>query len=404
MTEWRTASLGTVVTQHAPAQVVPAEDDIVRFAGVRWYGAGLFVREARKGSDVKGKCYALKPGMLIYNRLFAWKQSFAVVDDEYDGVVVSNEFPQFEVDLAQATPEYLALYCSSPAFADKALSRSTGSAAVSRNRLKEADFLRLPAVLPPVPTQTAILEVISAVDNAINALLDEVAAAKAARQALLSELLQRRDDSWTDKPVGRLGALTRGKRFIKSDYVESGIGCIHYSQIHTDFGALTREVNSWLPEAMRPKLRFAKPGDLVIAGTSENVDGVLKAVAWLGDEPVAVHDDAYIFEHELEPRFASYLFASPAFREQAQHVISDTKVVRVSKNDLSRLTVPVPPRPTQASIADTMEAIDQQISATADEASRAQTARAALLDALLTRKIEISSAEGEGDDTGAGGD
>ncbi len=390
MTEWRTAPLSTLVTQHSPTQVVPAVDDVVRFAGVRWYGAGLFIREVRKGAEVKGKCYALKPGMLIYNRLFAWKQSFAVVNDEYDGVVVSNEFPQFEVDPVQAIPEYLALYCSSPAFANKALSLSSGAAAVSRNRLKEADFLKLPVVLPPLAAQEAILDVIAAVDNFINALLDEVAAAAAARQALLGELLQRRDDLWTDRRVGELGSLTRGKRFIKSDYVESGIGCIHYSQIHTDFGALTAEVRSWLPESMRPKLRFAKPGNLVIAGTSENFDGVLKAVAWLGDEPVAVHDDAYIFEHKLEPRFASYLFASPAFREQAQHVVSDTKVVRVSKDDLSRLTVPVPPLVTQASIANTMEVIDRQISATADEASMAQTARAALLDALLTRKVEVS--------------
>lgn len=37
--------------------------------------------------------------------------------------------------------------------------------------------------------------------------------------------------------------------------------------------------------------------------------------------------------------------------------------------------------PTQTAIVNTMEAIDRQISATADEASRAQTARPALLDA-----------------------
>ncbi|MFJ2571993.1 restriction endonuclease subunit S [Streptomyces halstedii] len=370
--------------------MLPADDDTVRFAGVRWYGAGLFVREERKGSKVKGKCFALKPGMLIYNRLFAWKQSFAIVDDEYDGVVVSSEFPQFEVDTAKAVPEFLALYCSSPVFADKALSLSTGSAAVSRNRLKEADFLRLTAALPPKESQVKILEIIAAVDKAIKALLAEVDAAEAARVALLGDLLQRRDDSWNECAIGKLGTLTRGKRFTKSEYVESGIGCIHYSQIHTDFGALTTEVHSWLPEEMRPKLRFAKPGNLVIAGTSENIQGVLKAVAWLGEDPVAVHDDAYILEHGLEPRFASYLFASPEFREQARHVISDTKVVRVSRDALARLVIPKPPPSTQASIADAMEAIDKQIQATADEAAKAQTARAALIDALLTQKVEVA--------------
>ncbi|WP_229400845.1 restriction endonuclease subunit S [Micromonospora okii] len=393
MTEWHSVPLERLVTQHAPELVTPNPDDTVRFAGVRWYGDGLFVREERKGSAVKGKCYALKPGLLVYNRLFAWKQSFAVVTDDYDGVVVSNEFPQFEVDTAQATPEFLALYCSSPVFAAKALSLSSGSAAVSRNRLKEADFLRLEVACPPLKVQDRILEVITAVDTVIEALLAEAAAAAAARTALLDELLRRRDDSWTDKPIGKLGFVTRGKRFIKSDYVDSGIGCIHYSQIHTDFGAHTDEVHSWLPEGMRPKLRFAKPGDLVIAGTSENFDGVLKAVAWLGEEDVAVHDDAYIFEHEMEPRFASYVFASPGFRAQLPAVISNTKVVRVSKDALERLTVPVPLPDTQKEIADTMDTIDRQVRAISDEVARAQTARAALLDALLTHKIDVTPSD-----------
>lgn len=393
MGDWPSVPLEHLVTQHVPDQVIPADEDTIRFAGVRWYGDGLFVREERKGSAVKAKCYALKPGLLVYNRLFAWKQSFAVVTDEFDGVVVSNEFPQFEVDTARATPEFLALYCSSPVFASKALSLSSGSAAVSRNRLKEADFLRLEVPCPPLEIQERILEVIAAVDASIEALLTEVVAAEAARSALLHELLGRRDDSWSDKKIGDIGTVTRGKRFIKSDYVGSGIGCIHYSQIHTDFGAQTDEVHSWLPEQMRPKLRFAKPGNLVIAGTSENLDGVMKAVAWLGDEDVAVHDDAYIFDHELESRFASYVFASPGFRAQLPAVMSNTKVVRVSKDALERLSVPVPPSEIQKEIADTMEAIDRQVQATADEVSRAQTTRAALLDALLNHKIDVALPE-----------
>jgi type I restriction enzyme S subunit len=393
MTEWPSIALGRLVAQHVPDQITPADDDNVRFAGVRWYGEGLFVREERKGSAVKGKCYALKPGLLVYNRLFAWKQSFAVVTDDFEGVVVSNEFPQFEVDTTRATPEFLALYCSSPTFAAKALSRSSGSAAVSRNRLKEADFLRLEVACPPLKVQQRILEVITAVDAVVDALLAERQAAEAARTALLDELLQRRNGSWGNKSIGELGSVIRGKRFIKSDYIDSGLGCIHYSQIHTDFGAHTDEVHSWLPEEMRSKLRFANSGDLVIAGTSENFDGVLKAVAWLGDEAVAVHDDAYIFRHELEPRYASYVLASRGFRAQLPAVISNTKVVRVSKDALERLTVPVPPPATQAAIADTMDAIDRQVQATSAEAARAQIARAALLDALLSHKIDVTPSD-----------
>lgn len=389
MLEWPTAPLSSLLTQHVPRAVVPAFDDTVQFAGVRWYGGGLFVREERQGSAVKGKIYALKPGTLIYNRLFAWKQSFAVVGDEFKGVVVSNEFPQFDVDPAKATPEFLALYCSSPRFAEKAFNLSTGAAAISRNRLKEADFLTLHVPVPPLEMQAAIVELVAVVDAVIGALEAEIDAAAALRVALLGELLRRRDETWKDRPVGELGTLTRGKRFVKSDYVSEGIGCIHYSQIHTDYGAHTAEVHSHLPEGMRSKLRFAAPGNLVIAGTSENVEGVLKAVAWLGDESVAVHDDAYILDHTLEPRFAAHLFASPAFREQVERVYSNTKVVRVSRDNLARLIVSEPPLAVQIEIADRMDAVDRQILAMSSELDSARLARAALRDSLLARMIEI---------------
>lgn len=353
--------------------------------GVRWYGKGAYLRPA---SRPKTKTLAVaRAGDFVFCRIDAQNGPFGVVTADLDGALVTNEFPLYTVDSSVVDARFLALSFSSQdvlARIDKLREGRDG-----RARWKEPDFESWETLLPPLAVQQKIVEAIEAVDEVIAALLCEVKAAETARMALLGDLLQRRDESWTDSPIGKLGTLRRGKRFTKADYVEQGIGCIHYSQIHTDFGALTTEVNSRVPEEMRPKLRFAQPGNLVIAGTSENVDGVLKAVAWLGDEPVAVHDDAYIYAHELEPRFASYLFASPAFREQVQHVYSDTKVVRVSRDDLARLVVPVPPPEMQVTIADTLDAIDKQIVATADEASKAQTMRAALLDALLTRRIEV---------------
>lgn len=392
MSEWRTARLGTVATQRFDkVPITPgAKYDTM---GVRWYGKGAYLRPPSRPQTKR--LNRAHEGDFVFCRIDAHNGPFAVVPEELEGTLVTNEFPLYTIDDRALDARFLVLCFSRQSTRDRIGRLRDGRD--GRARWKEADFEAWTIPLPPIQVQRRIVEVVAAVDRTIDALLDEVAAAGAARQALLGEMLQRRDDSWTDRPVGELGTLTRGKRFIKSDYVDSGIGCIHYSQIHTDFGALTTEVHSWLPEGLRPRLRFAQPGDLVIAGTSENLDGVLKAVAWLGDEPVAVHDDAYIFEHTLEPRFASYVLASPAFREQVQHVISDTKVVRVSKADFARLTVPVPPPETQTSIADTMQAIDRQISATADEAARAQTARAALLDALLTRNVEVTITSEDGE-------
>jgi hypothetical protein len=48
----------------------------------------------------------------------------------------------------------------------------------------------------------------------------------------------------------------------------------------------------------------------VIAATGENVKDVCKAVAWLGADEIAIHDDCYIYRHSLDPKFVSYFFQS----------------------------------------------------------------------------------------------
>ena len=83
-------------------------------AGVKWYGDGVFHRETVIGKEQSANyLYPLRPGAIIYNRLIAWKESFAVVPDDFAGLYVSNEFPQFEINKAVALPEYVYLLFTS---------------------------------------------------------------------------------------------------------------------------------------------------------------------------------------------------------------------------------------------------------------------------------------------------
>ncbi|WP_069164874.1 restriction endonuclease subunit S [Nocardia altamirensis] len=173
---------------------------------------------------------------------------------------------------------------------------------------------------------------------------------------------------WPRKPLSDVGELIRGRRFTKNDYVESGLGCVHYAQIHTDFGAIARDPLAFLAEDSRARMRLAHPGDLIIAATSENVDDVGKAVAWLGDDDVAVHDDCYILRHGLDPAYVSYFFTSSLFHSQKIKYLSETKVVRISGTNLSLIEILVPPQRVQERIVQVVGAVDDQITALNDEA------------------------------------
>lgn len=156
-------------------------------------------------------------------------------------------------------------------------------------------------------------------------------------------------------PLTDLGTFIRGNGLEKKDLVEQGLACIHYGQIHTTYGVKTNKSISFVSPTRTSNLRSAENGDLIIATTSEDAAGVAKAVAWLGESPVYVSGEIHIFKHSLEPRYASYLFASSGFKKLMAPYITGTKVKRISSQNLGKLCVPVPSHELQIEIANFLD-------------------------------------------------
>lgn len=102
---WTSVRIGTLVRQ-VTTRIKAEPETEYKMAGVKWYGEGVFHRETVRGNGMSAnQVTPLVPGALIYNRLFAWKASFAVVPPELADCYVSNEFPQFIPDAARI-PQY----------------------------------------------------------------------------------------------------------------------------------------------------------------------------------------------------------------------------------------------------------------------------------------------------------
>lgn len=154
---WELIKMGGLVSQ-VTERLSVKDDSEYAMAGVRWYAGGVFHRETVLGKNMSAKKVTpLVLGALIYNRLFAWKESFGVVGKNHAGLNVSNEFPQFLADESKILPEFLYLFCTIPTTTALVNAASAGSAAVSRNRFKESEFLNFEMRLPPLETQQAIV-------------------------------------------------------------------------------------------------------------------------------------------------------------------------------------------------------------------------------------------------------
>ncbi|MCX5823172.1 MAG: restriction endonuclease subunit S [Deltaproteobacteria bacterium] len=177
---WERVRVGTLVRQ-VTTRVKVDPDKEYKMAGVRWYGEGVFHRETVNGDAMSAsQVTPLVAGALIYNRLFAWKVSFAVVPPELADCYVSNEFPQFIPDAARIIPEYLYLFCTRETTIHAVNAASTGSSAVSRNRFKEEEFLSFEISLPPLAEQNAIVACWRKAQDEIAAARERVEKRKAA--------------------------------------------------------------------------------------------------------------------------------------------------------------------------------------------------------------------------------
>lgn len=213
--------------------------------------------------------------------------------------------------------------------------------------------------VPPLAVQRQIVEVLDTFTKLEAELEAELEARrrqyKYYRDALLSFAGQP-DIRWAT--LGEIGEFVRGRRFTKEDYVEDGIDCIHYGDIYTKYGTFTENAVSHVRTEMASNLRFAQPGDLVIAGVGETVEEVAKAVAWLGEGKVAIHDDCFAFRHSLNPKFVSYWFQTTAFHTEKNKFVARAKVKRLSGEGLSMLQIPVPPASEQRRIVAILDKFD----------------------------------------------
>ena len=149
--------------------------------------------------------------------------------------------------------------------------------------------------------------------------------------------------NWEQKSLGEVGTFKRGGGFQKSDYVEHGIPCIHYGQIHTKFGPFIYSHISEISSDLATKTKFASKGDLIIAITSEDAEGSCKSTAWLGDYPVVVGGHAAIYNHCMNPLYMSFFFKSTLFNHAKMEYIHGTKVVEIKPDDIAKILVPCPP-------------------------------------------------------------
>lgn len=120
------------------------------------FGRGVFIGRRKTGMEFQyPRLTTLRTGDFVYPKLMAWEGALATVPPECNGLVVSTEFPVFEVNRAKVLPEVLDVHFRTPDVWPELSGTSTGTN-MRRRRLNPADFLRYQFPLPSMATQQRV--------------------------------------------------------------------------------------------------------------------------------------------------------------------------------------------------------------------------------------------------------
>lgn len=246
------------------------------------------------------------------------------------------------------------------AYKPKFISLATGGAQpnISQNIIKNTSI-----PIPPLAIQRSIVSELDLLHSVISKKKEQLRELDNLAQSLFYQMFGdpiTNPMGWEIKKLGEVGTFCRGGGFLKSDYVESGFPCIHYGQIHMKFGAFATKHLTEIPKSLVKEQRVAKHGDVIIAITSEDLEGSCKSIAWLGNYDVAVGAHAAIFSHNQDAMYISYYTKTQAFYNEKQRYARGFKVMEIRPDDIARISLPLPPLSLQQSFAARVSAIEAQ--------------------------------------------
>ncbi len=210
----------------------------------------------------------------------------------------------------------------------------------ARQWISKYGMIEIP--VPPLPVQEEIVRILDKFTELEAELEAELEMRKKQYEYYRNKLISEADNvEWT--PIGEIGDIIRGKRFVHKDDVNEGVPAIHYGELYTYYGISAVQTKTNIRSELGSKMRYAHTGDVVIVGAGENKTDIGVGVAWMGKEDVAVHDACFILtNHNQNPKYISYCLRTEDYHKKLFKFVSEGKICSFLKEGLAQVTIPIP--------------------------------------------------------------
>jgi type I restriction enzyme S subunit len=266
------------------------------------------------------------------------------------------------------------------------LARGATQRNINRQMLREFTFL-----LPPLPEQKRIVDLISSVDSYIGALQQQLESAKRSRNAVLHELLTAGGDDWVETTLGHVCDFVngdRGKNYPSAKFRQShGIPFINAG--HLGDGIVNFDSMDFISEEVFKKLGGGKiqPGDTLFC-----LRGSVGKFANVGDlDKGAIASSLVIIRpsSRITKDFLMLYLDSDLCSSELKQSLTGAVQPNLSANNLKSFKISLPDMNSQIEIGNLLGQFKVSIASLGLMIESAKNLRAGLLSDLLSGEHEI---------------
>jgi type I restriction enzyme S subunit len=361
---------------------VPVEaTETYRTVGIYSYGRGLFERPVISGSETSYRSYfRLHEGQFVYSKLFAWEGAVAVVEPSFDGLLVSSEFPTFDIDPDVALSEYMAALCRWPEF-HRAIAGGRSGLGVRRQRVNPERLLSVEVPLPDLAEQARVVRRLATLLSEVDVIAKRLARNEPAIIVALYPGLVARRLSAEATRYERVGELVEFVNDLvrpgePTEPAEAFVGLQHIES-HTG----RRAGSIPLGGEKGRKFRF-QPGDVVYGYLRPYLNKV-----WVADMHGLCSVDQYVLRPAdgVPASYLAHALRSRATLDQAIELTHSLQLPRLRSALLANLEVPVVASERVGAVTDDLDRVLRRVVEARAHRLRQDTVLTALRESVLNR-------------------
>ena len=384
--EWRLASLGEVF-ETDNARLGRHDNEPTVFSMSKYDG---FVRadeyfDKRIASENLDGYKIVPSNGWAFSTIHIDEGSIALNDLGIEGVV-SPMYTTLRWISNADDPRFIALVVKSPSMLNEYKHRAQGT--VNRRRsLPYKEFATIEVSLPPLAAQRRIVVVIDSIDKQIAALDAERDAVQRARKSLLKELL-RDDTDWIETTLGEVAVVN--PELAKGWDLNRIIRYVDIASVNATEGIDTEAVATLaFGDAPGRARRIMRTGDVLVSTVRPNLRAFASVPSSLDGELASTGFAVVRATDRVHPRFVWSIVTLDGFANDMVAKCTGSNYPAIRASDVASFQFRLPPLATQQRIADLIGFIDKEITALYTELKDMRVLRSAVLNALLSREIEI---------------